>query len=151
MFLSTMRRVPTLIRLFRMLSVWIRWTFPIFIFIVLRIQHAAHASQIPGAQPPLVCLFYFYWCVASRRNCTLQKRARQWGPYTSKYMLLLAHWRRSQAPNLSQNAFDSLLKLLNRIVQEEDFDPNAMPASFYEIDECEHELDIIVWCLLRFL
>ncbi len=59
-------------------------------------------------------------------------------------MTLLAQWRRADAPNLSQNAFDTLLKLLNRIVHDDAFKPSDLPKSFYDIDKHEQALDLIV-------
>ncbi len=69
-------------------------------------------------------------------------------PYKSKVALLLAQWRRVDAPSTSQNAFDSLLKLLYRIVHEKNFSPDDFPCSYYDINKSEHALDILVCELL---
>jgi hypothetical protein len=62
--------------------------------------------------------------------------------------LLLAQWRRLTAPALSETAFDSLLKLLNKIVHSPNFKPDDFPTSFYELDTCEEKFDMIVNTLL---
>ncbi len=76
----------------------------------------------------------------------MQKRLRKaiWGPYRSLAMTLLAQWRRTDAPNLSQNAFDTLLKIFNRIVREDTFKADDLPSSFHDIDKYEKDLDLIV-------
>ncbi len=74
-----------------------------------------------------------------------------YGPYDSNIMLLLATWRRETAQNLSKNAFDVLIKMLHKEINDKAFAPSQFPSSYYKIDKCEQELDTLVCFSLTFL